>query len=450
MSGPGEARAAADTRRDGAVRRRLGRVALVTAVVAAALGWAGCGLVGWVGGDFRASPDRYDQSLSPAARGLVREAVAGLDPARTLDHHTHVAGLGTDDSGATVHPEMRSWLSPIRRLKFAVYLSAAGVDDLDHADRAYLARLAALVRNTPRHGRHALLAFDQAHDDAGAPDPDHSTFHVPNAWVFAAAKAMPDIFVPVMSIHPYRADALAELERWAGAGGRMVKWLPNAMRIDPLDPRCVPYYDKMRALGLVLLSHAGEEKAVDGEDAQELGNPLRLRAALRRGVRVIVAHCASRGTSLDLDDAARPLVSSFQLFLRLMAEPQWQGLLYGELSATVLRQRAEEVLPVLLARTDLHERLVNGSDYPLPAINFLIQPSQMADLGLLDEADIEPLVELYGVNPLLFDLALKRRLHARGTRRGWPASVFEDRLGLLGPAPVALPAAATSAGAPGR
>ena len=54
--------------------------------------------------------------------------------------------------------------------------------------------------------------------------------------------------------------------------------------------------------GIALLTHAGEEQAVEAEEDQELGNPLRLRRALDAGVQVIVAHCASLGTGLDLDE----------------------------------------------------------------------------------------------------------------------------------------------------
>jgi len=35
--------------------------------------------------------------------------------------------------------------------------------------------------------------------------------------------------------------------------------------------------------------------------------------------------------------------------------------------------RIGKPLTTILAREDLHERLINGSDYPLPAINFLIR-----------------------------------------------------------------------------
>ena len=188
-----------------------------------------------------------------------------------------------------------------------------------------------------------------------------------------------------MSIHPYRADAERELERWAERAGpwRFLKWLPNAMGIDPADPRCDRFYGTMSRLGVVLISHAGEEKAVEAEESQALGNPLRLRRALERGVKVIVAHCGSLGEQTDHERPDRPRVASFDLFLRLMDDPRYRGQLFGELSATVLRNREPRVLTTLLDRTELHPRLVNGSDYPLPVVNALISTGRLAKGGLL-------------------------------------------------------------------
>ena len=49
------------------------------------------------------------------------------------------------------------------------------------------------------------------------------------------------------------------------------------MGIDPSDPQCDPFYEQMKQLDLVLLSHGGEEKAVEAKEDQKLGNPLLLR-----------------------------------------------------------------------------------------------------------------------------------------------------------------------------
>ncbi len=382
-----------------------------------------------LGGAFTHEPEQLADGLSPKSRAVLGRALAGLDPTRRADYHTHVVGVGAGGTGATVNEAVHSWLHPLRHLRYSIYVSAAGVRDETRADAEYIERLVRLVRHSPAGGRHLLLPFDRVHDAQGRPLPEDTDFHTPNDYVFALARAHPDIFAAGMSIHPYRPDAIAELERYAAQGGRVLKWLPNSMRIDPQDPRLTPFYDRMRELGVALLSHAGHERAVEAGEAQELGNPLRLRAPLRRGVKVILAHCASDGQSHDLDRDGAPLEDNVTLFLRLMDEPAWRGLLFGEVSAVTLSTRYRNILPALFARPDLHERLVDGSDYPIPAVNVVVRTGSLHDDGYLDEAEREALNEIYDYNPLLFDLALKRTLHGpKGERL--PPSVFHEHAAL--------------------
>jgi mannonate dehydratase len=180
----------------------------------------------------------------------------------------------------------------------------------------------------------------------------------------------------------------------------------------------------MRELGLILLSHGGEEKAVEAEEDQKLGNPLLLRRALDHGVKVIVAHCAGLGTNEDLDSSDRAQVDNFDLFLRLMDDTRYEGLVFGEISAMTQFNRVGKPLHTILAREDLHERLVDGSDYPLPAVNILIRTRPLVKGGYLTEADAAPLREIYDFNPLLFDFVLKRTLKLPGTELRLPAGIF--------------------------
>lgn len=410
----------AEPRRSFRRRRRI--AASVAALVVLVLLTSSC-LMRRLGGAFTHAPEEWRTALSPAALELLERSFADL-PGPPVDYHTHLVGLGDSGSGAWVNPRMRSWLHPVPRFKFSVYLSACGVEDVERADAQFLERLVALARSGPRPALHGLLAFDRNHRADGGPDDDASEFHVPNDYVFDVVARHPGLFAPVASIHPYRTDAIAELERCAGRGARMIKWIPAAMGIDPADPRCDPFYDRMRELGVALLTHAGREEAIDAEAAQRLGNPLRLRRPLERGVKVVVAHCASLGEDEDLDDPARPHAESFDLFLRMMGEERHRGLLFGELSAISDVLRDERPFRVLLERADLHGRLVNGSDYPIPAVNVLVWTGDFADWGFITEEEEELLDEIYGVNPLLFDFALKRALKHPRTGARFPPSVF--------------------------
>jgi uncharacterized protein len=374
----------------------------------------------------RAKPVRPVAELSAGARELVLRCFEDVDASRLLDVHFHVVGIGDGDTGCRVNPDMRSHGSPIRRVKYEAYLAASGLEERGSVDADYLARVLALTSAFPRGARFALLAFDWYYDQTGTERQDLSTFFVPNDYVARLCKEHGQMTF-FASVHPYRADAVPELERVAALGATGVKWLPNAMGIDPLDERCSAYFERMRELGLVLLTHAGHELAVDGDEAQALGNPLRLRKPLEHGVTVIIAHCASLGMSEDLDHASRRPVPSFDLFLRLMSDPRYEGRLYGDLSATTLRNREPSVIRTLLERADLYPRLINGSDYPVIAIDPLVYLGTYESVGLLEAKDVEFIREIYGANPLLGDFVLKRRL-GLGTgldARRFPSVVFE-------------------------
>jgi uncharacterized protein len=377
-----------------------------------------------IGGAFTHRPEELKDRLSMKASDLVKRAFADVDPARLVDYHTHIAGIGTGASANAVNPKMRTWRHPFHRIKFAVYLSGAGVEHLAQADKEFAARLVSLIEHIEGHGKYRLLAFDKNYNRDGTVNLEKTEFYVPNEYVFALATEQPDKFEPVISVNPYRRDALAELTKWAGRGGRMVKWLPNAMGIDPADELCDPFYEKMKELDLVLLSHGGEEKAVEAEEDQRLGNPLLLRRALEHGVKTIVAHCAGLGQNEDLDDPQRRRMSNFDLFMRLLDDKRYEGLLFGDISAMTQFNRIGAPLSTVLAREDLHSRLVNGSDYPLPAINVLIRTKPLLDGGYINADERASLREIYGFNPLLFDFTLKRCLKLPGTNKRLPANVF--------------------------
>ena len=186
------------------------------------------------------------------------------------------------------------------------------------------------------------------------------------------------------------------------------------------------FYTAMARLGIPLITHAGEEKAVHGAGQPAWGNPLRLRRALDHGVRVVIAHCASLGEDQDEDRGrSGPRVSSFSLFSRLMGEQRYAGLLYGDISAINLRNRDVAIIRLLLEQEDWHPRLLFGTDYPLPGILPLVSARQLARERLLDPAAVPVLETLREHNPLLFDFVLKR--HLRSGQRHFARGVFETR-----------------------
>ncbi len=365
-------------------------------------------------------------ALPPELAGheLIAQTFDGLDPTLLRDVHVHLAGTGDSGRGIEMTPRMLSPLHPAEYVQRLFYLNAGCAhEDPGRVDASYVDRLHNLVEALPAGFKLMLFAFERAYDEAGRHLPEHTAFHVPDAYARDVARGNPDHFEWVCSVHPYREDAVDALEAAARDGARAIKWLPPAMGIDPASKRCDRFYAAAARLGLPLISHAGEEKAVHGAGGQELGNPLRLRRALDHGVTVIVAHCATMGRDVDLDAGrGAPLRSSFELFARLMGERR-NGRLYGDISAITLRNRDVEVVRALLRREDWHDRLLYGSDYPLPGILPLMSLSSLARAGLLDAAAAPVLEQVRDHNPLLFDFMLKRLL--RDGRHRFANSVFE-------------------------
>lgn len=365
------------------------------------------------------------RGIPDSLKPLVERTFDGLDPTQLWDVHTHLLGTGDSGSGCAVNAQLSQWWHPVEMLRKRFILNAACVPaDAPSVDRAYVQRLQALAADFPAGARWMLFAFDQACDAAGRPHAAHTTFHVPDAYAARIAAETPQRFAWVASIHPYRPDALARLDAAIANGAVALKWLPSSMNIDLRDARLRPFYDRLAAARLPVIVHCGEERAVPGAGRDELGNPLLVRTPLEHGVRVVIAHCASLGNALDLDQKRPREVSAFSLFARLMDE-DWGGRLLGDISVVLQTNRHPDVARTLLTRTDWHARLLHGSDYPLPGIPAAIRLPALVSAGLLDAADVPALEALREHNPLLFDLALKRLARWRDMRL--PPTVFATR-----------------------
>lgn len=280
------------------------------------------------------------------AEDLARAIPARLRNA-ALDVHVHVMGVGTGATGCWMHDEMQSSIQARAGL-WNLRLSLRQPD----LDQAYIAYLEERIRRAGFLKQVVLLAQDYTHTERGARDVAHTPFYTPNDYV-AALAPWNRRFLFGASIHPYRPDALDELDRVAEQGAVLVKWIPNVQAIRLDDPRCRAFYRRMAQHKIALLPHVGDEQAMFVA-GQEYGDPRTLAAALEEGVTVIAAHVASLG---ERDGRSN---------LELLAEmfPRWPNL-WADTSALALLTRWRELLRIA-ERTELHARLVHGSDFPLP------------------------------------------------------------------------------------
>lgn len=283
--------------------------------------------------------------------------VEPLPVGRVLDMHVHTAGIGGGGSGCFVSARMaRSW-------KFGAYLRAFGTSREELAQRGdgvVVDRLSETLAASQEMGRAVVLALDGAVDAQGRLDREHTEIYVPNEFVAAEVARHPNLLFGA-SINPYRPDALERLD-WAKAHGAvLVKWLPSIQHIDPSDPRLIPFYRKLVALQLPLLTHTGSEHSfTTAED--NFCDPARLGLPLSQGVTVIAAHAATTGhyegeRSLD------------RLALLMREYPN----LYADISSlTQINKHGD--LGEVLRRPEFRGRLIYGTDYPLVAMRSLVSP----------------------------------------------------------------------------
>lgn len=358
----------------------------------------------------------------------VERAWEGLRADRVWDCHAHLFGNGHSGQGIYLHPSYEKLVSMPKARRIFFEDAACGGRDEARLDQGIVDRLALLVEGLRPGAKVILLAFDIAYDATGTARRDISAFQIPNEYAARVARAKPQRFEWMASVHPYRPDAVAALEAARRDGARGVKWLPPAMGIDPASPRCDAFYEAMRRLDMPLLVHVGEEQAVQGAMMHPFANPLLLRHPLERGVRVIAAHCGSLGESPDIDGGRSPdkapTARNIDLFARLMGEARYEALLFGDLSAVTQINRAWS-LPLLIGWKQWHHRFLNGSDYPLPGVMPLFSLDALVKEGLLAEEAVPALRELRRANALLFDLVLKRSLRYRGDR--FSDTCFETR-----------------------
>src|SRR4051812_18697844 len=214
---------------------------------------------------------------------------------RLIDMHVHMVGNGGGGSGGWLRLSgWHRWLAGFMLRQLGVPGSALEGD----LESIYAEQLLQRVRGSSMDAV-VLLAHERVHDPDGTPREDLGSMFVPNDVVLNLARKHPE-FLAGVSIHPARADAVAELERCVAAGAVLMKCLPNCQNIDPSDRRYEKFWRRMAELRLPLLSHTGGEHTVPVVNPA-LADPKLLRFPLECGVTVIAAHCATKSGVFDSD-----------------------------------------------------------------------------------------------------------------------------------------------------
>jgi uncharacterized protein len=264
-----------------------------------------------------------------------------------IDAHVHIVGNGSGGTGCWVRTKFWQWpLQALMVRHIGLPVSALKGD----LDRLYVAQLLRFLRESSLDAA-LILAQEQVYEEDGTLLTDRGTAYVPNDYVLRLAREHPE-FLPAVSIHPARKDALEELERCLAAGAVMMKCLPNCQNIDGRNRRYTKFWERMAEAGMPLLAHTGGEHTLEVV-RPDLADPRTLEWPLQCGVTVIAAHAAGKSGVND-PEYFHHLVEMFGRYPKL----------YADNSAFNIPIRSR--LIAKCAQAPVHERMIHGSDYPVP------------------------------------------------------------------------------------
>lgn len=302
--------------------------------------------------------------------------------AKTLDIHVHLVGSGDAGSGCRISKKFAG------RVIFKVLMKRMRVSErASTLDEGYVLALAELLRDSSLD-KAAVMALDAVYDPSGRPDWASTHLYVPNDYVFEVAGRYPEKMVPCVSVNPDRADAMDELERCVARGARGLKLLPPSQGIDLADRRHARFFARCAELGVVLIVHTGHEHAIPALD-NRLGHPAKLEPALDQGCTVVACHGAT-GLPWEWPKTLPEFLKMLRKYPNLWGDTA--GLAWLVRSRDFRRLRRDGLAV---------ERLVHGSDFPVP-------PHAWAFLPEIGWAGLRRIQRIR--NPLTKDLALKTAL----------------------------------------
>lgn len=310
-------------------------------------------------------------------------------------------GNGTGGTGCWYRPRGVTKYGAPHLLRSVGLPKSALTGDLDGL---YAQQLLRFVRESSLDAA-VILAQDEPHHDDGTKLENTGSFYVPNDFVLGLARRHPE-FLPAVSIHPARRDAMEELERCLAGGAVMLKCLPNCQNIDWNDRRYTRFLERMAEAGLILLAHTGSERTLP-VIAPHLADPRVLTRALEIGVTCIAAHSGTGMMVLDPD--------YFEVFVEMT---QRFPRLYGDNSAlAAFNFRFRKSAWKRMLEPEIASRILHGSDVPVP-----VTAALMWGFGMMSWGDWRATAKT--VNPVERDAQIKRAL-------GFGEETFTRLAGLL-------------------
>ncbi len=276
---------------------------------------------------------------------------------KTVDIHTHL-----------MNPDVR-FERLFDKVTIRFFAQGLGVDPAELlADPygTYVASMAKSIQEAKHLERACLFGVDSRLDQQGREIDRDRTVCATTDDLLAVTQRHPEAFIPFFSVNPRRRNGLDLIDEYVERGCRGAKFLQNYWGIDLNDERFIPYYEKLISHRLPLIIHIGSEYSIDSDARYERIGMLDL--PLECGVTVIAAHMGLGRINYRLrfwrNLSKHPGNFDSDYFL-LLEKLRRHDNLYADISAILAPLRAR-ALRHLAAQTDVHPKILFGTDYPVP------------------------------------------------------------------------------------
>ena len=313
--------------------------------------------------------DKFDQTsvnlttneanLSGFSSGKFNESDSGslqssnLTQIKTVDIHSHLLSADV---------KFDRFYDKLALAFFAKKFDINRRELIKNGFEGYKSNFARLIKSSNFVQKSVVFGVDAKFDESGNLAHKDKTVCASNEDVFAFYEQNPSEVVPFFSVNPNRKDALNLIEKYHKMGFKGGKLLHSYWETDLNDKRYEPYFMLLSELGLPLVIHVGDENSLASNKALE--SIEQLKSPLNLGCRIVCAHmgASSDGVLSMFSRDPEKLGANYFTLLRWLRE--FDGL-YADVSALLCINKAR-ILPHLKTQTQIHDKILFGTDFPVP------------------------------------------------------------------------------------
>ena len=278
---------------------------------------------------------------------------SNLTQLKTVDIHSHLLSADV---------KFDRFYDKLALAFFAKKFDINRLELIKNGFEGYKSNFARLIKSSNFVQKSVVFGVDAKFDASGNLVHKDKTVCASNEDVFAFYEQNPSEVVPFFSVNPNRKDALNLIEKYHKMGFKGGKLLHSYWETDLNDKRYEPYFRLLSELGLPLVIHVGDENSLASNKALE--SIEQLKSPLNLGCRIVCAHmgASSDGAFTALSRDPEKFGANYFTLLGWLRE--FDGL-YADVSALLCINKAR-ILPHLKTQTQIHDKILFGTDFPVP------------------------------------------------------------------------------------